>query len=115
MEKREELYYILKEYLSNHYTTAVFADVMFSAFYPDRPIEELSEPEFSEFNKLAEAVSRFSKYEEDFINCPNAFVSSEELLMTARQVYENLTRDSSIPQNIVEGYSSQHVEDSFEG
>lgn len=90
MEKREELYYILKEYLSNRYTSTVFADVMFNAFYPDRPIDALSEAEFEEFNRLAEAVSRFSRYEEDFINCPNAFVSSEELFSTATEVYQNL-------------------------
>lgn len=92
MEKREELYYILKEYLADRYTSAVFADVMFSAFYPDRPFGALSQIEFEEFNRLAEAASRFSRYEEDFINCPNAFISSEELFSTAAEVYQNLVR-----------------------
>ena len=86
MEKRDELYYILREYLSGGYTADVFADVIFGAFYPDRPFDALSKREFSEFNKLAEAASRFSKYEADFTNCPGAFVSAAELFAIAIDV-----------------------------
>lgn len=90
MGRRDELYYILREYLSGGYTADVFANVMFSAFYPDRPFDALSEGEFIEFNRLAEAASRFSKYEVDFINCPGAFVSAEELFAIAIDVYRAL-------------------------
>ena len=90
MGTREKLYDVLKEYLAGNYTSATFADVMFEIFFPDVPREELSEDEFAEFGKLAEAASRFSKYDEDFINCPGAFVSSEELFSLAQEVHQFL-------------------------
>ena len=91
MDKRKQLYFLLKNYVSGNYNIADFSKEFYYAFYPDIPKEELSSIEYIEFNKLAYATARFSQYEEDFKNCPQAFVTASELDIIAKTVYKKLS------------------------
>ena len=87
MDKRSQLYYLVNEYVAGNYCTDAFCDAFYGVFYPNEPKDQLSEFEYLEFKKLACATARFSQYEEDFINCPNAYVSESEIRAIAKEVY----------------------------
>lgn len=91
MNKKEQLYYTLKEYINGGYNTMVFCSTFYDIFYPDTPKDELTEYEYEEFERLASATARFSQYEEDFIKYPKAYVSAEEIRKIAESVYKKVT------------------------
>ena len=90
MNKREQLYYVLTEYIAGHYDTNTFCYTFYDIFYPNIPKEELSKLEYTEFNALANAVARFSPYTKDIVNDPNAFTSKKDIQRIAKKAYDRL-------------------------
>lgn len=92
MTKKEQLYYALNQYIAGKYKTNDFCDAFYNVYYPDVPVDELSESELAVFDKLAYAISRFSNYEEDFKRCPKAFVSEAEIKEIALETQRSLIK-----------------------
>ena len=92
MDLRCQLYYVLEEYIAGNYDTVTFCYTFFNLFYPDRPKDKLTESEFVQFEKLAKATSRFSPYDEDFKNYPNAYISAKEIEKIAMETYGALKK-----------------------
>lgn len=84
MDVRDQICYLLREYLLGKYVTRDFCDALCAIFYPDIP-EGLRELE-----RLAYAASRFSPRIEDHIACPNAYTTENEIKRIATEVAERL-------------------------
>lgn len=93
MTKREELYWLLEAYMRGEYDEKLFCDVFTSIFYPDTSLIKFkSKSEYTILKNLAEMCSRFSQYEEDFKNCPNAFYNEKDIRLTIKKTYEDLCK-----------------------
>lgn len=93
MTKKQELYYLLKAYKRDEYDINTFCDVYLDMFYPDRPVNELSEFELEKFNGLAEIISRYSQYEEEHKLYPNVFSTEKEVRTAIGITYLELIKD----------------------
>ena len=94
MTKKESLFYLVQRYCVGEYEIPTFCDAFFEIYYPDRPIDELTESEFGIFEKMAKTVDRFSEFESDHKMCPNAFSTEEEVDAAIREAAKELERES---------------------
>ena len=95
MTKKESLFYLVQRYCVGEYEIPTFCDAFYEIYYPDRPIDELTESEFRIFEKLSRIVERFSEYESDHKMCPGFYRTEEEVDAAVREAAEELERESA--------------------
>jgi len=90
MKKREQLYYLIKEYSKGQYTIKDFCEVFEEVFFPDKPSNELSPYELTVFEMLASEISRFSPYPEDIRKYPNVYKTEEDVRLAIEAAMNKL-------------------------
>lgn len=93
MTKRQQLYYMLEEFIRGGYDVSTFCDAYHDVFYPDIPYEELSEFELHHFEALGKVTARFSPHKEDHELCPGAFFTENDVIKTISLVYSTLVSE----------------------
>ena len=94
MTKKESLFYLVQRYCVGEYEIPTFCDAFFEIYYPDRPIDELTESEFRIYDKLGEIIARFSEHESDHKMYPGVYRTKEEVDTAIREAAEELERES---------------------
>lgn len=89
MTYKEQLYYLLSEYIKGNYTTNDFCDQFGIIYNTKLDYDDLSNKEYDLFNKLTDITERFSPYEED-LKIPNVFKSETDVKDIAEKTYNAL-------------------------
>ena len=80
MTNKEELYLLLDLYKDGRYDVGDFCDELTMILYFEKSLlSELSGLEHEIFDYLGKIADRHSSFESDFINCPGAFYTDEEV------------------------------------
>lgn len=66
MTSKEQLYYLINEYIKGNYNTKTFCNQFTIIFNTEVDYEDLNEVENKLFLELSSITTRFSPYEEDF-------------------------------------------------
>ena len=91
MNKKEQLYYLLKEFCKNKYDVSSFCTEYERVLYSDLPHDDLNEFELSQFYELGKIVVRFSPFIDDIENFPGVYYSKEEIEYSIKKTYNTLT------------------------
>ena len=89
MTYKEQLYYLLKEYSENRYTTDDFCDQFTIIYNTKLDYSDLNKTEEKLFHELAEITARFSPYEDD-LKIKNVFFSENDVKNKVAEVCEIL-------------------------
>ena len=73
MNTKEQLYYLIKHFQTGEYDINTFCDLFTTIYDIELDKSDLSETELKVFGTLEKYTCRFSPFEEDFKQCPNAF------------------------------------------
>ena len=73
MNTKEQLYYLIKHFQTGEYDINTFCDLFTTIYDIELDKSDLSETELKAFGTLEKYSCRFSPFEEDFKQCPNAF------------------------------------------
>ena len=90
MTKKQQLYYLIEEFVKGNYSVKSFCQAYEDIFYPDFPKHELTSEEVSKFEFLGGVVSRFSPFDEDVKLYPNVYFTEEQVKESILNVYFEL-------------------------
>lgn len=90
MTKKQQLYYLIEEFVKGNYSVKSFCQAYENTFYPDFPKKELTSEELSKFEFLGSIVSRFSPFDEDVKLYPNTYFTEEYVKEAIFNVYFEL-------------------------
>lgn len=79
MEAKDQLYYLLKNVKIGKYDMKAFCDLFTVTFNVECDYEELSQTEMNVFSELEQYTCRYSPFEEDLRNYPNAYYDEETI------------------------------------
>ncbi len=92
MTHKEQLYYLIREYIKGNYETYDFCNQFTIIFNIEVDFDDLNETEYNLFSDLKYMTARFSPFEEEF-SVPNPFYTEkqvkEKVLLVQRQLDEN--------------------------
>ena len=98
MTKKEQLYYLIDEFVHGRYDVETFCRAFEDVFYPDIPRGELNADELAVFTELAETVSRYTPFVEDQKAYPMAYRTEEEVREAISKAATLLHKDESMEQ-----------------
>lgn len=90
MTKKQQLYYLLEAFNQGEYNVPTFCQAFEEVFYPDVPVNELTDFELKQFDALAAIVVRFSPFEEDLKAYPKVYHTVEEVKIAIRETSSKL-------------------------
>ncbi len=91
MNMRQQLYYLIKQYMLGKYDTQTFADQFGLIYFHADDYTELSDIEDREFMELATIADRTSCYVEDLKNSPpNVYFTADDLRKKTVEVCKKL-------------------------
>lgn len=80
IKNKNYFYSLIDEYLADQINEVTFCDNFINAYvHSNIDFQIMTKEELMYIKNLEKVVSRFSPFEEDFINCPNAFYTKDEL------------------------------------
>lgn len=89
MTSKEQIYYLINEYIKGNYDTKTFCDQFTIIFNTETDYENLNQLENKLFLKLSSFTSRFSPYEEDFL-FENVYYTEQEIKQEVLKVKSEL-------------------------
>lgn len=89
MNPREQLHYLIKEYVNGKYNTITFCNEFTRIYDVEIDYEDLSKLEISLFSELSSITARFSPYEEDF-EIPNVYYNEHEVRDEVKRIEQKL-------------------------
>lgn len=95
MGDREKLLNLVKSYLKKKINTETFANNFTIFFSQEINYDVLNEKEYLLFCELEEIASRFSPFEEDFLEYPY-YSREEDVFKKAKEVYDALNKENEI-------------------
>ena len=91
MSEKEQLYYLLKHYYEDDYTTGVFVDEFDRIYNLEVDYTTLSDEENKLMGELSVITGRFSPCEEE-LKIPNVYFSESDVKQKATEVYLELIK-----------------------
>ena len=76
MSGKDKLLYLIEHYKNGDYTINDFCNLYTRTFNLEVDDKEFTDDEWEHFEQFMRVASRYSPYDEDFVNCPNAFTDS---------------------------------------
>lgn len=95
MNIKEQLYYLIREYLKENYTTNIFCEQFTNIYCQERHRANLSKLEDMEFDNLNDVTSRYSEFDEDIKMYPGVYFTDEDVRKKVEEVYKKLQVESS--------------------
>lgn len=88
----EYIYSLMEQFINGDISARKFCDLFYESFGLEMDLSLLSGNERKEFERLSEVSSRFSEFDEDRVNFPNAYSDENELLERVLSVQANLKK-----------------------
>lgn len=76
---KRKLYWLIDQYLTNKLDAWTFSNEFQDCYDLELDLSTLNPIERKAFSELSTIVGRFSPFEKDFIDCPNAFFTEDQL------------------------------------
>lgn len=95
MNIKEQLYYLIREYLKENYTTTIFCEQFTNIYCQERHKANFSKLEDVEFDSLNDVTSRYSEFDDDIKMYPGVYFSDKDVRKKVEEVNENLQVESS--------------------
>lgn len=76
---KRKLYWLIDQYLADKIDAWSFSNEFQDCYDLELNLKSLSKIEREAFSELSTVVGRFSPFEKDFTDCPNAFFTEEDL------------------------------------
>lgn len=89
MTSKEQLYYLIHEYIKDNYDTKTFCDQFTIIFNIETDYEDLNEVENKLFLELSSVTTRFSPYEKDFV-FQNVYYTEQEVKREVLEIKRKL-------------------------
>lgn len=89
MNSKEQLYYLINEYIKGHYDTKNFCDQFTIIFNIETDYEDLNEVENKLFLELSSVTARFSPYDKDFV-FQNVYYTEQEVKKKVLEIKNKL-------------------------
>jgi hypothetical protein len=91
MSPKENIYYLLREYINGNYEMEIFCDEYTQTFDIELDYNTLNEEEYKLLAELSVFTGRFSPFEED-LKIPNVYFSQEQVMRKIKEVYNKLIK-----------------------
>ena len=93
---KRRLYWLIDQYLSGMIDEPMFCDEFYYSYDLEVDSNALTEIENKVVAELSAVAGRFSEYEQDHIDLPNGFYTTEELKQKIIETKEKLQEQSTL-------------------